>query len=571
MIISIASGKGGTGKTTVATNLAAAIGRGVQLLDCDVEAPNAHLFLHPDIQETQTVTTPVPEIDLEKCNGCGKCADICRFKAIAVIPGTTVMTFPELCHGCGGCMLVCPEGAVRETGRPLGVVEKGRRDDLAFVHGRLRVGEAMAPPLIRSVRGHADPDRVVIIDAPPGTSCPVIAAVNHTDFVLLVTEPTPFGLHDLKLAASVVDILGIPAGLIVNRSAPDLDCVAQFAAEKGLPVLMEIPFSRPIAEACARGATDHRCDAGVEGPVRGALRAHPGDGRKRRGRAMKELVVISGKGGTGKTSLTAAFASLARGKVLCDADVDAADLHLLTAPRIRQRRDFQSGNRAVIDPDRCTGCGLCRELCRWDAIGPDFTVDAIACEGCGVCVDLCPEAAVDFPVNTCGQWFVSDTRFGPMVHAALGVAEENSGRLVSLVRREARRIAEADRLDLILTDGPPGVGCPVIASIGAADAVLVVTEPTVSGAHDMRRVVELARHFRVPVMICINKFDLNPAMTRQIQDFAMENGAAAVGTIPFDPIVTQAMVAARTVIEAGPDTPAGQAIQRIWNRVAERL
>ncbi|MGD9023120.1 MAG: ATP-binding protein, partial [Deltaproteobacteria bacterium] len=229
---------------------------------------------------------------------------------------------------------------------------------------------------------------------------------------------------------------------------------------------------------------------------------------------MRELVIISGKGGTGKTSLIAAFASLAESKALCDADVDAADLHLLTNPSIKERHDFQGGSTAVIDRDRCTECGLCRDLCRWAAVRETFEVDPIACEGCGVCVYFCPEQAIDFPVKTCGQWFISDTRFGPMVHARLGIAEENSGKLVTLVRREARALAERKMLDLIITDGPPGIGCPVIASIGGASAVLIVAEPSVSGIHDMERVAQLAAHFKVPAMVCVNKFDLNLDQTR---------------------------------------------------------
>lgn len=252
MIISIASGKGGTGKTTVATNLAVSVDGPVQLLDCDVEEPNAHLFLKPVISETQISTTPVPEINLQKCNQCKKCMDICRFRAIAVI-GDTVLTFPELCHGCGGCMAVCPEGAISETGRELGVVEIGTSNGVFFVHGRLRVGEAMAPPLIRAVRGHARTDALVLIDAPPGTSCPVIAAMKNTDFVLLVTEPTPFGLHDLQLAVEAVKILKLPMGLVINRADMGDDRVRDYARCEAIPILMEIPFERPIAESYSRG------------------------------------------------------------------------------------------------------------------------------------------------------------------------------------------------------------------------------------------------------------------------------------------------------------------------------
>ncbi|MGB5749244.1 MAG: 4Fe-4S binding protein [Desulfobacterales bacterium] len=286
---------------------------------------------------------------------------------------------------------------------------------------------------------------------------------------------------------------------------------------------------------------------------------------------MKELVVISGKGGTGKTSLMAAFSSLAENKVLCDADVDAADLHLIMNPKIVRRTEFQSGNTAAINNDLCTECGLCREMCRWDAISAAYEVNSIGCEGCGVCVHFCPEKAIDFPENTCGEWFVSDTRLGPMVHARLGIAEENSGKLVSLVRQEARKLAESKKLDLILTDGPPGVGCPVIASIGGASAVLIVTEPTVSGKHDMERVAQLAAHFKVPAMICVNKFDLNLELTRDIENYAEKKGIICLGRIPFDPIFTKAMIQVQTVFEYNGQSTVGQEIRKIWLRLSDNL
>jgi len=286
---------------------------------------------------------------------------------------------------------------------------------------------------------------------------------------------------------------------------------------------------------------------------------------------MKELIVISGKGGTGKTSLMAAFASLAEKKVLCDADVDAADLHLIMDPEVLHRSEFQSGNTAVIDPERCTQCGMCIELCRWDAVGADYRVNPIDCEGCGVCVDFCPEKAIDFPLNTCGEWFVSSTRFGPMVHARLGIAEENSGKLVTLVRRKARELGEEKALDLILTDGPPGVGCPVIASIGGASGVLIVAEPSVSGRHDMERVAQLAEHFKVPAMICVNKFDINLDLTRSIEQFAIDRGIPCMGRVPFDPIFTRAMVQAKTVYEYDGKSPTAEAITAIWQQLAQKL
>jgi MinD superfamily P-loop ATPase len=284
---------------------------------------------------------------------------------------------------------------------------------------------------------------------------------------------------------------------------------------------------------------------------------------------MKELVVISGKGGTGKTSIMAAFASLAKNKVLCDADVDAADLHLLTDPEIKKRYDFQGGGIAVIDPDKCTQCGLCRELCRWEAISEQFEVDSIECEGCGVCVDFCPEQAIEFPLSTCGQWFISDTRFGPMVHARLGIAEENSGKLVTLIRQEAKKLAEKNKLDLIITDGPPGVGCPVIASIGGATALLIVTEPTVSGLHDMERVAQLADHFKVPGMVCVNKFDLNTDQTQAIEKLAKEKNITVLERIPFDPIFTKSMVQGKTIFEYNTESIVGQAVKQLWRQIIE--
>ena len=258
MIISIASGKGGTGKTTVATNLSRTIGKHVKILDCDVEEPNSHLFLHPVISGRENVIAPIPEIDDEKCTYCKKCMDICRFGAIAVV-GKKVITFPELCHSCGGCKAVCPEDAVTEKDRVLGIVETGtikpdnNGEEIQFVHGLMDIGQVMSPPIIKQVLTHALPEDINIIDAPPGTSCPVIAAMKGADFVLLVTEPTPFGLHDLTLAVETVKILGIPHGLVINRAGLGNDDVKTYAQKENIPILMEIPFDKRIAEAYSKG------------------------------------------------------------------------------------------------------------------------------------------------------------------------------------------------------------------------------------------------------------------------------------------------------------------------------
>jgi MinD superfamily P-loop ATPase len=288
---------------------------------------------------------------------------------------------------------------------------------------------------------------------------------------------------------------------------------------------------------------------------------------------MKELVIISGKGGTGKTSLTASFAVLADRPVIADCDVDAADLHLVLSPQIKERHEFRSGRGAVIRRGDCSGCGACLAHCRYDAVKMNgkaagevaFFIDPVACEGCGVCVRFCPEKAIDFPERLCGEWMVSETRCGPMVHARLGVAAENSGKLVSTVRREARRIAEEHNHPLVIVDGPPGIGCHVIASVTGASIVLVVTEPTVSGEHDLERVLLLTRHFNIPAAVCVNKWDLNAEMAGRIEDKSRKTGARVAGRIRYDRAVTLAQMQERAVVEI--EAPCNEDIQRIWDNL----
>ena len=332
---------------------------------------------------------------------------------------------------------------------------------------------------------------------------------------------------------------------------------------------------------------------------------------------MKELVVISGKGGTGKTSIVGSFAALARKCVLADCDVDAADLHLLLTPKIIESHEFRSGHEAVIRQGDCTGCGECFEHCRFDAIRKTFpegisasrgawpecknctycvrscsiqadimirqmqeemdqsrpvvyAVDPVSCEGCGVCVRLCPAHAIDFNERVCGEWMISETRYGPMVHARLGAAAENSGKLVTLVRQQAKAIAEKNNLDMIIVDGSPGTGCPVIASLTGADLLLIVTEPTLSGLHDLERVIGLARHFSMPSVVCINKWDINPEIADEIEQAAVSHGSEVVGKIRYDNEVTKAQIMNASIIEYSSGMIA-QEIESLWRHVIYEL
>jgi len=295
---------------------------------------------------------------------------------------------------------------------------------------------------------------------------------------------------------------------------------------------------------------------------------------------MKQIVIISGKGGTGKTVITAAFAALAKNKVMADCDVDAADLHLLLHPDIKQRQEFKGGKTAIIDKEKCTKCEKCIEVCRFSAIsknndeinphtknfGVGININPISCEGCAVCSYICPVGAIQMKENISGEWFISDTKYGPMVHAKLGIAEENSGKLVTLVRKKAKEIAERQNLDWVIVDGAPGIGCPVIASISGIDCALVVTEPTLSGLHDADRVIGVAKHFGILVKLVVNKYDLNMEMTKNIEKYCKDNNIQLIGKVSFDESIVKAMVEGKTIIEY-PDGKAKKEIIKIWNEL----
>ncbi|MBN2412922.1 P-loop NTPase [candidate division KSB1 bacterium] len=605
MIITIASGKGGTGKTTFAVNLAYALsnqGIRARLLDCDVEEPNDYLFVKPEFTETTPVTAMKPVLNEAKCTACGKCADACKYNAIAVVRNK-VLIFDELCHSCGVCSYVCPENALSEKPQPIGEIQSADKGPFFFAHGLLNIGEALAPNVVRSVKSYIDPEVVNIIDASPGTACPVVEATEGADVAVLVTEPTPFGLNDLKLAVGLTLKLGVPTGILINRSDGKDDIIAEYANQVGIPVIGRIPFKREYAEIYSNGdilaavysefnnnmLTIYERIRSLQGtnvppvpvekvfPVnKKSVQPFPsGDAA-----GFREITVISGKGGTGKTTVTAAFAQLAESKVLADNDVDAADLHLLLRPTIRESHEFSGGMSAKIDAEKCTACGLCAEACHFNAIRFDgqanssydktYRIDEFSCEGCGLCPLVCPFQAISSETVVNGHWYVSITDFGPMVHARLGIAEENSGKLVTTVRNHAAKLARNLKLKNILADGPPGTGCPVIASVTGTDLVLIITEPTVSGVHDLERVLKLTNHFSVPAYVIINKSDLNEKQALRIETMAKEYNSQVVARIPFDRFVNEALMAGKTVIEYGKG-PAFEAIKSSWDILKKNL
>ncbi|MGD6808279.1 MAG: P-loop NTPase [Candidatus Bathyarchaeia archaeon] len=286
---------------------------------------------------------------------------------------------------------------------------------------------------------------------------------------------------------------------------------------------------------------------------------------------MKQLTVLSGKGGTGKTSITACLAVLASNSVVADCDVDAPDLHMLLHPEVFERQTFMGSKVAVIDPKKCVKCGSCKTQCRFDAVTEALTVDPTACEGCGVCLLACKVEAVSLAERTSGSTYLSKTRFGFMSHAMLYPGEANSGKLVTLVRQNAKILAYKEKLDLILVDGPPGIGCPVIASVSGVDAALIVVEPTFSGIHDLKRVLQLLNHFKVKPYVCVNMYDINLENTQAIITFCQENNAEFVGKISFDPKFTEAMVNGKTLIEYAPTSLATEEIKIIWEKMKNSL
>ncbi len=587
MRIAIASGKGGTGKTTLATNLGALLaeaGERAAYLDCDVEEPNGHLFLQPRIERQLRVERPTPKVDPARCTHQRTCERACRFSAIVSL-ADQVLTFPDLCHACGGCRMACPEGAITEVGHLVGRVELGTAGRLSFAQGILEVGQPSSVPVIKAVLESGPTDGLQLVDAPPGAACAMIEAVRSADAVVLVTEPTPFGLADLKQAVSVVRDLGLPFGLVINRADVGDRKVWTWCDRERIPILLDLPDDRRIAQAYARGELALDAVAGLRdrlgglatqlralvrgaapapapkqaAPVPGGSRARPSERvQPGGGSPPKEIAIVSGKGGTGKTSICAALASLAAPCVVADCDVDAADLRLVLEPVQAGAWAHTGGLLAQVEADRCTGCGECQALCRFDAIDMATglaRIDPLACEGCGVCADHCAFQAINLQEVSCGTWFEASSRNGHLVHARLAATRENSGKLVTTVRTEARALAIERGLDRVLIDGSPGIGCPVIASLTSCDLALVVAEPSPSGVHDAERLLELILRLEVPAAMCINKFDLAPEQAGRLEALATSKGLGVIGRVRYDPAITRAQVAGRTVVDE-PGAPA---------------
>ncbi|MFC1569408.1 P-loop NTPase [bacterium] len=605
--IAISSGKGGTGKTFISTNLAVILaqsGKTIRYLDCDVEEPNGHLFLKPEIHHEETVTLISPvEVDTDKCTACGQCVEVCQYNALVLIK-EKVLLFKNMCHICGACTLVCPTDAIIEKKREIGKLKHGQSGSIEVHYGLLETAEGgMSTRLIKKVKQCAD-EGINILDSSPGTACPVVETVKDADLCVLVTDPTPFGIHDLKLAVKMCRELDQEPVVVVNRADYMNDELKNYCKKANLEILGEIPDDRKIAETYSvgdlvveklpqyrplfqklaasiikRARNPKTVVTGKDPAVQKPETLFPTEQplvSATRASEIRELVVLSGKGGTGKTSLTASFCALEKNLAIADCDVDAADLHLILNPNIRERGWFSGGNLAKIDPNLCSACGECFRYCRFEAIQyreknhqSFYEVDEISCEGCGVCKLVCPLNAVSCQPAVNGEWYLSETRLGPMSHAKLSVAEENSGKLVTCVRNNRDRLAVQKDLKHSIIDGSPGTGCPVIASLTGTEYALVITEPTVSGIHDLKRVLDVIRFFKIPCGVIVNKSDLNAQKTEEIRILSEQSDSEFLGMIPYDKQVTEAQVKGLTAIEYT-DGDISETIRSIWEKVRAR-
>jgi MinD superfamily P-loop ATPase len=486
--------------------------------------------------------------------------------------------------------------------------EEGRYD---FHDGLLETAVGgMSPRLIRRLKEHMK-EGITILDAPPGTACPALETIRGVDICILVLDPSPFGIHDGSLALELCRDSGIEPFVFINRENYPQEQLMSFISENKLQIIGSLPEDKEISYIYSEGGTVYDNIPGykhVFADIRDRLIGHIRSGRrlsvgsvsaasgfseetenavqagageeKAAAGNTREIVIVSGKGGTGKTSVTAAFAALSKEAcgvepncfVFADCDVDASDLHLVFKPLIIEHGEFSGGKAARIIREKCSGCGACFENCRFEAVITDgsYRIDEDACEGCGVCALVCPEDAISLSPTIDGEWYQSRSRFGPTAHARLHTAAENSGRLVTLVRRKKDALAAQTGAELSLNDGSPGTGCPVIASLTGSAYAVVVTEPTLSGLHDLGRILDVCDHFSIPSGVIINKADINREKAEQIQAVIESRDADFLGSIPFDTTVTEAQIAGLSAVEYG-GGPAARALRGIWEEFRARF
>lgn len=571
MKIVIASGKGGTGKTTVAVNLAALMQRkklATTLLDCDVEAPNGHLYADFKLVGTSPVTVQQPQFISSHCVGEGACVPHCQFNALAAVNGQ-ILIFDDLCHACGVCTDFCEADALRMTDTVCGSVRtwQSAQESLTLVDGLLTVGSRRTESVIAEVLEQAPKSTYQLIDAPPGTGCAMMAAAEVGDLLLLVTEPTPAGLNDLKLAVSVAVELRKPVAVVINRSGANDGLIETFCDQMYLPIFGRIPFSTTAAKLGAKGQLF--VDEPELAPYyeilwinltsrRGMIPSRQKLSCDSKSRLISldkavtdrrfEVTVLSGKGGTGKTTITRLLAEKLAVPVVCDCDVEGADLHCFMPGTSRLVEHFEGGAHAIIDDSQCIQCGVCNRCqfgaLRWDDSHRQPTIQSMTCEGCGRCLEACPTGAIKLePVVTANIWSRSH-KAQTLVHSRLNPGAGHSGKLATRVKAIGRTFSG----DWQLNDGPPGTGCPVMATLSGTNFLVAVVEPSVSSLHDLQRLVQAAARFKLRPWVVINKFTLNLEMTAAVEAYCQQANLSVIGKLPFDPAFwhepTQAMCGA---------------------------